>query len=209
MEKLEEIDIEIKKKLAKLKEYTDEDIYLSDDDENDFSNKQSSKRKSINLVKSDNIINTNSKTINFNTETKSHLHTNTEKISLTQLKMKEFKNIMKYLDVFVFLLLIIGYILAQMENEDFYYGNKEDRHIKSFMINYLVRNATTYENNHSLIPDRTRGLNFSSFNLTASNFSNLTNASSVYLDLKISDYCNNLRFALLILTALASKLKFI
>lgn len=125
--------------------------------------------------------------------------------SLTEQKMRDLKNTMKYLDVIVFLLLTIGYIFAQFENEDFYVSNLQERSQKSIIINFMINNNITNLTPVYKIENNTKFTEITLFrNITINDILQYSDPSNVKVDLVLSNYSNTLRFALLISTLITS-----
>jgi hypothetical protein len=122
--------------------------------------------------------------------------------------MKEFKNTMKYLDVAVFLLMTVGYIFAQFENEDFYQSNLAERSRKAVMINFMIYNNVTNSTSLDKIKNISMYTIIRNFtNISAEEIHQYSDPSNVSIKLEISAYSNGLRVALLITTAIASTVR--
>jgi hypothetical protein len=104
-----------------------------------------------------------------------------------------YKKHIKWLDIFASILIIAGCILAQEENENYYYDNFADRTGVVKLIKELrdkrgdISKVNLAEFNISYLQDSNRKLNF-------------TDYENLPIPLKISDYCGALRFAMCIMT---------
>ena len=104
-----------------------------------------------------------------------------------------YKKNIKWLDLFASILIIAGCVLAQVENENYYYDNFADRTGVVKLIKELrdkrgdVSKVNLAEFNISYLQDSNRKLNF-------------TDYENLPIPLKISDYCGALRFAMCIMT---------
>jgi len=188
-----------------MKDFSNELVFFSDDSDNETPKSKNfvSKSKTHSPIKSS-ITCYMQQSIQSVSESKSSPNT-VQNHSLTQQKMKELKNTMKYLDVIVFLLLTIGYIFAQFENEEFYISNLQERSQKAIIINFMIYNNITNQTPSYKIENNTKFTAITAFrNISVTDILQYPDPSHVKIDLVLSGYSNRLRIALLISTILAS-----
>jgi hypothetical protein len=113
----------------------------------------------------------------------------------------KYKKWIKWLDIFASILIIIGCILAQVENENFYYDNLSDRS----QVVKLIQECRNDNGNFTLVNVEKYNISYlkeikdaSSSNLLEKfNFSDFENLP---ITLKISDFCESLRYGICIMT---------
>lgn len=105
-----------------------------------------------------------------------------------------YKIIIKWLDIIASVLIILGCILSQIENEKYYQENKQDRIECIRLISDIYFNITNPLDSYNISK-----LNDDNFR----NKINLTDYKSIPVAILISDFCNNLRYLVLILTLIS------
>ena len=110
------------------------------------------------------------------------------------------KILIKWLDIIASILIILGCILAQMENGSNYKNNLYDRVETINLISDIYLNTTKplkeYNSTKFSEPEFVKKINYSDY-------------SSVPIVLEISEYCNNLRFVILLTSLVSVGLVFI
>jgi hypothetical protein len=112
--------------------------------------------------------------------------------NITSKKIFFYKNLIRYIDILVSLLILIGCILSQIEDELFYKGNLQDRVGVVKLMRYIQQKG---------MPKDLSYFNISYLNNTAiMSKVNLTDIETIPLELVIDNTNANIRYILTILT---------
>ena len=196
LQRVKDIEIEVHKKLEKMKNLNSDSCY----DFSDYSDSTSRDCSITSLPKSETTLGSDKKASK-NSKTNDSRSIDTNLIinkTKKDYKIFQLKNLIKLFDILICLFSSVGIILAQIENEDYYNNNIQDR---SAVVR-LIR--TIKENDDSLT-----NIDISSFNLSYYNDTelmstiNFTDYKNIPIPMRISHKGKVLRFIIMITTLIS------
>ena len=196
LQRVKDIEIEVHKKLEKMKNLNSDSCY----DFSDYSDSTSRDCSITALPKSETTLES-AKKASKNSKTNDSRSIDTNLIinkTKKDYKIFQLKNLIKLFDILLCLFSSVGIILAQIENEDYYNNNIQDR---SAVVR-LIR--TIKENDDSLT-----NIDISSFNLSYYNDTelmstiNFTDYKNIPIPMRISQKGKVLRFIIMITTLIS------
>jgi hypothetical protein len=191
--RLKNVEVEIKEKIEKIKNFNPNSCYdFSDVEDVD----ESATAGGSIMISASNPSLEDTKRQNTYTNLKTDVIINNS--SGVGKKLLKLKYGIKWLDVIASVLIIFGCIIAQVENDNYYYNNREDR----VEIIKLITQIDKFKGNLSMV-------NMSSFNIsylnneTITSKINFTDFNTIPIPFEISSYSYVLRTSISFLTILA------